>query len=84
MRKTLDRDLEMLKQLATTHKQQIATDYGLTLRGLDSWIFRIRERRREYRQYLNSLLAIERRNPRMRKMLLSTKLEKEELTIEQG
>ena len=68
----------MLQKLSEMEKKMVAEEYGLTLRGIDSWLHRIRERRREFQWYLNSLLAIERRNPRMKKILLSAKLEEDE------
>jgi len=68
----------MLRDLAVMEKKMVAEKYGLTLRGLDSWLHRIRERRREYTWYLNNILNIEKRNPRMKKILLSAKLEEEE------
>jgi len=78
VRQTLERDIDMLEKLAVTEKKAIANEYHLTLRGLDSWLHRIRERRREFQWYINKILAIERRNPRLRKILLSAKMEKEE------
>jgi len=78
MRDTLAKDIEMLTFLAISTKQAVATKYKLTMGALDSWLHRIRERRREARQYINSILAVENRNPRLRKTLLSAR-EGEEL-----
>jgi len=68
----------MLKLLAIQSKKIVAEHYGLTVQGLDSWLHRIRERRRQFRWYLNKILSVERRDPRMKKILLSAKLEEEE------
>jgi len=78
IRKTLRRDIEMLQKLLIKEKKIVAEEYGLSLRGLDSWLHRIRERRRQFQWYLNKILAIEKRNPRMKKILLSAKLERYE------
>jgi len=78
VRKTLKRDMEMLELLAVTDKKIVAETFELTLRGLDSWLHRIRERRREFRWYLNKMLGLEKRNARMRKILLSGKLKIED------
>lgn len=78
VRQTLRKDIKMLQALAVAEKKIIASEYHLTMRGLDSWLHRIRERRKDNRWYENNLLAIERRNPRMRKILLSAKLPEEE------
>jgi len=75
VRKCLKRDIEMLQKLLVKEKKIVAQEYGLTLRGIDSWLHRIRERRREFQWYLNNLYAIEKRDPRMKKILLSAKKE---------
>lgn len=75
MRDTLAKDLEMLKTLAVTEKKAVALKYHLTVSGLNSWLHRIRERRREAREYINTILSIETRNPRLKKILLSAREE---------
>ena len=71
---THKRDMEMLKLLSSQEKKTVAQQYNLTLRGLDSWLHRIRERRREYQWYNNNILNFEKRRMRMKKILLSAKL----------
>lgn len=73
-RKTLARDIEMIQLLAVKEKGIVAGQYKLTLRGLDSWLHRIRERRREFQWYINNILNIEKRNARLKKILLSSKI----------
>jgi len=79
MWETHKRDIEMLKMLVTQEKRAVAAHYNLTLRGLDSWLHRIRERRREYQSYVNNILNFEKtRGGRMKKMLLSAQLPKKQ------
>jgi hypothetical protein len=73
-RKTLVRDIEMLELLAVKEKGLVAAHFKLTLRGLDSWLHRIRERRREFQWYMNNILNVEKRNARLKKILLSSKI----------
>jgi hypothetical protein len=78
VRKTLKRDIEMLERLTVTQKNQVAKEFDLTLRGLDSWLHRIRERREELSWYFNMITSLEKRNSRLHKILLSAKLDEEE------
>lgn len=71
MRDCLERDLDMLEMLSVATKEAIRLKFALTKRGFDSWLHRIRERRRESRIYLNKILSLEKRNPRLRKILAS-------------
>lgn len=73
VRKALLRDIKMVEALTTASKPLVAQRFNLTLRGLDSWLYRIRERRREFRWYENNLLSLEKRNPRIKKALMSVK-----------
>ena len=67
-------DLEMIELLAqTTNKSRIAEHFGIQLASVDSWLHRIRERRRENRIYENRILSLEKRNPHLKKILLSAK-----------
>ena len=81
-RKTLSRDIEMLMLLGVKEKGLVAQHYKITLRGLDSWLHRIRERRREFQWYINNMLNIEKRNARMKKILLSAKIPDHLLAVE--
>lgn len=83
-RKTLSRDIEMLMSLGVKEKGLVAQHYKMTLRGLDSWLHRIRERRREFQWYLNNMLNIEKRNARMKKILLSAKIPDHLLAAEES
>jgi hypothetical protein len=73
-RKTFKRDLQMLRELSVKQKPIVAQQYKLTLRGLDSWLHRIRTRRKECQWYINNILDLEKRNERMKKILLSSKI----------
>ena len=68
----------MLEQLALRSKSEVANEWHLTLRGLDSWLHRIRQRRKESMWYMDRILRIERRSSRMQKILLSAELVEEE------
>jgi hypothetical protein len=74
VRETLARDIEMLQFLAVQEKGLVAAHYKLTLRGLDSWLHRIRERRRDFQWWINNILSLEKRNARLKKILLSSKI----------
>ena len=74
VRKTLSHDIEMLKLLAVLEKKAVAQKYELTPNGLDAWLTRIRRRRIDARWYENSILNLEKRDSRMRKILLSDRI----------
>lgn len=73
-RRTLKHDIEMLELLGVQEKGLVATKFKLTIRGLDSWLHRIRERRRDCQWYINNILNLEKRNARLKKILLSSKI----------
>jgi len=75
------RDLELVRKLANKPVKALATEYKLPEASIRQWIYRIRERRRKYQRYLNLLNNEMKRSSRVRKMLLSSKLEVEEEEI---
>jgi len=77
-RQTLEKDIEMLEKLVSKPKKQVAEEYKLTDKGLDSWLHRIRVRRKEGRWYENKILSIIKRNSRLKKILLSAQYEEDE------
>lgn len=70
----------MLEILAVSTKEVTAQKFGITTIGLNSWLYRIRERRRESRYYLNKILSLEKRNAHLRKSLLPSKADEELIT----
>ena len=81
-RKSYKRDIEMLERLAKVSRQEVAKEFHLTLGGLNSWISRIRDRRKEVLWYGGMLASLERQSDRMQKILLSAKLEEAEEKVE--
>ena len=79
MRKTLERDLDMIGMLSRSKKEVVALHYGKLLgwesgdetNNLNQWLYRIRNRRADFREYINRVLSLEKRNPRLKKILLS-------------
>jgi len=78
-RKVFQRDIDMLEQLAVTEKGEVAKKHHLTIRGLDSWLHRLRKRKNEIEWYFDKIRDLERRYPRIQKILLSAELEEEKI-----
>ncbi len=72
------RDLELIHKLVNNPIKAIAVDFGLEPTAVRQWLFRIRERRRRFQGYLNRQNERMKRSARVRKLLLSSKIDKEE------
>jgi hypothetical protein len=83
MRKTLERDIQMVEMLKVMSKEQVAQKFGITMRGLDAWLTRLRRRRMDGRKYENQLLNLERRDARLKKILISAKYDEPEMDAEE-
>lgn len=73
------RDMQLLSLLENKSTKEVATMLRKDVAAIRVWIYRIRERRRKMQRYLNMQNSLMKRSPRVRKMLLSSKIAEEEI-----
>lgn len=72
-----ERDTELIRDLTVKRRQVVAREREMTVNALNQWIYRIRQRKQRYRWYINTLEAIEKGNPAIKRMMLPTKISEE-------
>lgn len=68
-----ERDIAMLTALCEKEPPLVAADFKISVDALNSWMLRVRLRKKRYRWWLNSVKVIEKRCPHVKRRLLPTR-----------
>ena len=68
-----ERDIQMLEALGEKERPLVAQQFGISVDALNSWIARVRIRKKRYLWWLKREREIERKHPHVKRTMLPTK-----------